>query len=384
MRHLDGFIARPDGSTQPGRVSFSERIESVGPAAGAVPADYILPGLVDLQVNGGGGVSVSSASVEALEALSLKLAGEGTVAWLATAITAPLEQIERVDAAVAAAMAPYGGADRAGATILGLHLEGPFIAPSRLGAHPPFALEPRGAALERVLKLSSLRLLTLAPELPGACEAVERLCARGVAVSIGHTEATFAETGAALTAGARMFTHLFNVMRPLDHREPGAIGAALAADQAYAAVIADGVHVHPEVLRLVYRAKGASGMILVTDRVSVAEDKAQPGFGASGAGGVSTAPPASLERAKLSAGAARLPDGRLAGSVISMLDGMRVVVEKVGVSVGEAALMAATNPAQVLGHGGRGLIEAGARADLLVVDRGLGLRAVFIGGREVR
>jgi N-acetylglucosamine-6-phosphate deacetylase len=359
MKRLRGLIARADGSTLPGTVGFGETIESVE-AGGGDTIDYIVPGFIDLQVNGARTSDVMSASADVLRELSAELAREGTTAWLATAITSSLVRIEAVAAAIAEAAA-------ASDTILGMHLEGPFISAARLGAHPPLNLEPRGAALERVAALPALRMITLAPELDGALGAVAGLSARGVAVSLGHTDASLEQAQAAVAAGARMFTHTFNAMAPLNHRHPGAAAAAMLPSRAWAAVIADGVHVHPEMLRLLYRARGAAGICLTSDRV------------ATGA----TAGTSPLAAAVVVNGAARMPDGRLAGSVSSMLDAVRIMVERVGASVGEAALMAATNPARVLGLGERGRIEAGARADLLVLGPGLELKAVFIGGREL-
>src|SRR5262249_55980547 len=158
--------------------------------------------------------------------ISKHLAREGTTAWLPTAVTSPIDKIEQVHRAIAEAIEIQARDDSAGARILGMHLEGPFISPMRLGAHPPLNLDPRGEALEH------LKLITLAPELPGALDAIRRLSARGVVVSIGHTNATFEEASAGIAAGARMFTHLFNAMRPLNHRDPGVIAAALTNDVA--------------------------------------------------------------------------------------------------------------------------------------------------------
>jgi N-acetylglucosamine-6-phosphate deacetylase len=361
MKRLRGLIARADGSTVAGVVGFGATIETVdGAGGGAEATDYIVPGFIDLQVNGRGATDVMNASAGALCELSAELAREGTIAWLATAITSPLERIEAVAATIAEA-ANVSGA------ILGMHLEGPFISASRLGAHPAFNLEPRGTALERVAALPALRMITLAPELDGALAAVAALSARGVAVSLGHTGASLEQAQAAVAAGARMFTHTFNAMAPLDHRHPAVAAAAMLPSPAWAAVIADGVHVHPAMLRLLYLARGAGGICLTTDRV------------ATGA----TAGASPLAAATVADGAARMPDGRLAGSVISMLDAVRIMVERAGASVGEAALMAATNPARVLGLGARGKIEAGAIADLLVLGPRLELKAVLIGGREL-
>jgi N-acetylglucosamine-6-phosphate deacetylase len=251
-----------------------------------------------------------------------------------------------------------------------MHLEGPFISPLRLGAHPTLNLEPRGDAFERVLAMRALRLITLAPELPGGIEAIQRLAARDVVVSIGHTNATLDEANAGIAAGARMFTHLFNAMRPLNHRDPGVIAAALAPSAAVAAIIPDAVHVHPAILRLAFEVRGRSGLILVTDKVALAQT--------SGGGKM-----VGRARATIRDGAARLDDGTLAGSIISMLDGVRVMVEKAGVTIGDAAVMAATNPARLIGANDRGQIQVGARADLILLNRALELKSVLISGREI-
>jgi N-acetylglucosamine-6-phosphate deacetylase len=367
MRRLHGLIARADGSTVAGVVGFGETIDSVEVGGSADAADYLLPGFIDLQVNGRDVIDVMDASAGELCELSAEIAREGTTAWLPTAITSPLARIEAVAAKIAEATAAPAGAIGTIGAILGMHLEGPFISSARLGAHPAHNLEPRGEALERVAALPALRMITLAPELEGALEAVAQLGVRGVAVSLGHTDATLEQAQAAVSAGARMFTHTFNAMAPLDHRNPPAAAAAMLPSPAWAAVIADGVHVHPAMLRLLFLARGAGGICLTTDRVAT--------------GTVSGASP--LAAAAVAGGAARMPDGRLAGSVISMLDAVRVMVDRAGASVGEAALMASANPARVLGLGDRGRIEAGAIADLIVLGPGLELKAVFIGGREL-
>ena len=170
-------------------------------------------------------------------------------------------------------------------------------------------------------------------------------------VSIGHTNATLDEANAGIDAGARMFTHLFNAMRPLNHRDPGVIAAALAPSPAMPALIPDGVHVHPAMLRLAVDARGKDGIILVTDKVALAQT--------SGAENI-----VGRARATIRDGAARLADGTLAGSIISMLDGVRVMVDKAGVSIGDAAVMAATNPAKLVGANDRGRIQTSARAPI--------------------
>jgi N-acetylglucosamine-6-phosphate deacetylase len=373
MRTLSGEIARADGTLTRGQITFSDRIVEIH-AAPIRSDDYILPGFIDLQVNGSHGIDVMTAAPGALAVLTRHLAKEGTTAWLPTAVTAPLERIERAHGVIAEAMAAQASdreVSEGAARILGMHLEGPFISPQRLGAHPPLNLEPHGEALDRVAALAELKLLTLAPELPGALDAIGRMTGRGVAVSMGHTNATLEEARTGIDAGARMFTHLYNAMRPLGHRDPGAVAAALAPSAARPALIPDGVHVHPEMLRLAYRTRGAAGLILTTDKVVLAgtDPRAELAVGRA--------------RAKIDRGAARLLDGTLAGSIISMLDGVRLMVNEVGAPVGEAAVMAAGNPAAVLGLGDRGRLELRARADLIVLSRGLELKAVFLGGREL-
>ena len=368
---LSGLIARPDGSLLRGRVTFTDRITALETASNG-GNDYILPGFVDLQVNGSHGIDVMNASPDEIAMLSRHLAREGATAWMPTAVTAPIEKIAQVHESIADAYenSRQASSDNS-AAILGMHLEGPFISPLRLGAHPTLNLEPRGDAFERVLAMRALRLITLAPELPGGIEAIRRLAARDVVVSIGHTNATLDEADAGIAAGARMFTHLFNAMRPLNHRDPGVIAAALAPSPAFAAIIPDAVHVHPAMLRLAVAARGKDGIILVTDKVALAQTSGvEKNVGRA--------------RAAIRDGAARLADGTLAGSIISMLDGVRVMIEKAGVSLGDAAVMAATNPAKLVGANDRGRIDVGARADLIVLSPALELKSVHIGGREIK
>jgi N-acetylglucosamine-6-phosphate deacetylase len=372
MRTLSGRIAAADGSLVQGGISFTDTISAIEPAAGG-PADYILPGFIDLQVNGSHGIDVMNASADAILEIAAKLAHEGTTAWMPTAVTSPIERIEQVHRAIAQAIERQKGGGASGtARILGMHLEGPFISPVRLGAHPKLNLEPRGDAFERVLALEHLKILTLAPELDGAMEAIRRLSDRGVVVSLGHTNATLEEAEAGIAAGARMFTHLFNAMRPLGHRDPGVITAALTSTAAMPAIIPDAVHVHPRIMRLVYRARGAAGMILTTDKVSLAGAPADASM------------PVGRARAQVIEGAARLPDGTIAGSVISMLEGLRRMVREAGAGVGEAALMAASNPAALLGIQERGRLQAGSISDMIVLNPEMELKSVFVAGRELK
>jgi N-acetylglucosamine-6-phosphate deacetylase len=370
---LHGMLACADGVSFSSKVTFSERIEAIEPAP-ADCGDQIVPGLIDLQVNGFGRYDVMAGSVADIVAIARALPAEGVVAFLPTAITAPLEQLERVHNAVleaAACIEQQPGYAR----ILGLHLEGPFISPLRLGIHPPLSLEPQGEALERVLAMAKLRLVTLAPELAGALDAIARFAMRDVVAAIGHSDATLEQAMDAVSAGARMFTHLFNAMRPIHHRVPGVAAAGLLRSLAFAALIADGVHVHPSMLRLAYNARGPQGLILTSDRVAQGNGEEQytkAALHANAGQNTRTLDPA-----------VRRDDGTLAGSLSSLLDGVRLMVQTTGATVAQAVLMAAGNPARLLALPQQGAITLGARADLLVLDRELKLKAVFIAGQEI-
>ncbi|HJU29115.1 MAG TPA: N-acetylglucosamine-6-phosphate deacetylase [Candidatus Binataceae bacterium] len=364
-----------------GILSFDDRIARFERRVQRIE-DRLLPGFIDLQINGAFGIDVMSATVDELLILSRRLLDEGTTAWLPTVITSPLEAIERCDRIIAEAMASQrelehlwsaGSKHPPGAAILGMHLEGPFISPARRGAHPPLNLLPQADALERVLRLKTLKLITLAPELDGALEAIGRLAGAGKAVSLGHSDATFDQAMDGVAAGARMFTHAFNAMRPLHHREPGIAGAALDAD-AFTAIIPDGVHVHPAVLRTIWFRHQPGRTLFTTDRIAPAEAE---NCAAKAFGGL-------IGELKVAGAAGRTADGTLAGSVITMLDGVRLMNDYARIGFFGAFRAACANPAAVLGlHKDRGTLDLGARADLLLFDRDFKLKTVFVGGREI-
>ena len=379
LSQLSGTLCMPGPSLKPeyATVTFDRRITRVTRRRTAF-GDFLLPGFIDLQINGAFGIDVMAASAEDLLRLSHCLAHEGTTAWLPTVITSPLDTIERCDAVIAEAMAAQheserasrrGGADAVGATILGMHLEGPFISPQRLGAHPPLNVLPQGDVLERILALKSLRLITLAPELPGALDAIPGLVARGVTVSIGHTDADYETAVAGLKAGARMFTHLFNAMPPFHHRTPGPIGAAAREPGPTVTLIPDGVHLHPATLRLCQ----ALHVAFVTDRVAFASADESPAtlFGHP------------CEGASQDSRVVRLADGTLAGSTITMRDAALMMARDLGGGMEGAERVTALNPANALQIRDRGRIYPKCRADLILLDPQLNLKAVFIGGREL-
>ncbi len=349
-----------DGALVPGDVEIAGgRIARVG-VSGPNGRGIASPGFVDLQVNGFGGVDFLDSDAAGYRRAGEALLETGVTAYLPTFITSPEDQL----LAAVDEVPLDGGAPR----ILGIHLEGPFLAPGRLGTHPPLARrDPDPSLLERLLASERIRLMTLAPELQGADELIDLLLRRGVTVSCGHTDATADEANAAFDRGVRTVTHLFNAMRPLRHRDPGIAGAALARDDVVVQVILDGVHLAPETAQLVWRA-AAGRVALVTDAVSGAGVQ----DGSYSLGGFEV---------KIRDGVARGPDGQLAGSVLTMIEAVRNL-HALGVPLGEALEAASTVPTGVLGLPDLGRLQPGAPADIVVVDDNLQIERVLVEGRE--
>jgi N-acetylglucosamine-6-phosphate deacetylase len=318
------------------------------------------PGFVDLQVNGFGGVDFLEADTDGYRRAGEALLETGVTAYQPTFITAPEETL----------LAALGEvpAQTDGPRILGVHLEGPFLSPGRLGTHPPEARrDPDPALLERLLAAGRVRTMTLAPELPGADALIALLRERSVAVSLGHSDATAEEANAAFDQGVRTVTHLFNAMRPFTHRDPGIAGAALARDDVIVQIILDGIHLAAATASLVWRAAGGR-VALVTDAIA--------GAGAGGSDGSYSL--GSLE-VQLRDGIVRGPDGVLAGSVLTMIEAVRNL-HALGVPLPEALRAASTVPARVLRLREVGRIEVGRRADVVVLGEGLEIESVFVGG----
>jgi N-acetylglucosamine-6-phosphate deacetylase len=319
------------------------------------------PGFVDLQVNGFGGVDFGSADADGYRRAGEALLDTGVTAYQPTLITAPEDEL-------VAALHEVPAHDAAGPRILGVHLEGPFLSPARMGAHPATARrDPDRALLQRLLAAGPVAYVTLAPELQGAHELIGLLLERDVVVSCGHTDATAAEAAAAFDLGVGTVTHLFNAMRPLGHREPGIAGAALVRDDVVVQVILDGHHLAPETAQLVWRA--APGRVaLVTDAIAAAGTDERH----SRLGGVEV---------EISDGVARRPDGVLAGSVLNMIQAVRNL-HALGAPLVDAVAAATSVPARAAGRPELGVLRPGGEADLVVLDDRLELRLVLRAGRE--
>ena len=316
------------------------------------------PGFVDLQVNGFGGVDFLEADEAGYRTAGEALLATGVTAFLPTLITAPEEQI-----VAALSEVPLNGTVP---RILGVHLEGPFLAPSRLGTHPAASRrDPDRALLERLLAAGPVRLMTLAPERDGADVLIDVLQAHGVSISCGHTDANAQEANAAFDRGVHTVTHLFNAMRPFNHRDPGIAGVALARDDVIVQVIVDGVHLAPDTARLVWRSAGGR-VALVTDAIS----GAGTGDGSYSLGGLEV---------EMRDGVARGPDGVLAGSSLTMIEAVRNLHE-LGVPLADVLDAATAVPASVIGATDVGRIEIGAIADLVVLGDDLELERVLVGG----
>jgi N-acetylglucosamine-6-phosphate deacetylase len=328
----------------------------------------ICPGFIDLQVNGGGGALLTEApAIETVERMARAWVRTGTTSILPTAVTADEDNMARALAAVHEAMQR----PTRGARVLGAHLEGPFINPVRKGAHDERFIRPPDVELfGRLLAAAdgALRLITLAPELPSGHDLIAAARAASVAVSIGHTNATYDEAMRAIEAGAAMGTHLFNGMRPFAQREPGVIGALLESDRVIAGIIADSVHVHPAALALACKAKGPARVALVTDALwSAGEDASAEDLQGRGV--------------LLRGGAWYLNDGTLAGSALSMNVAVRNMRRLAGVPLIDCVRMATATPARVLGMEDEiGVLKPGARADIIVCDDELRVWNVFVGG----
>jgi len=335
-----------------------------------VAEGWICPGFVDIHMHGIGGFDTMDGTPDALKVISRALARHGVTSFLATTMTAPYGELERVLKNLAAMS--RGGLE--GAQLAGIHLEGPWINPRCRGAHREADIVP--PSLQDVRRLYEqaeglIRMVTLAPEQPGALEAIAWLKDRGVICSCGHSGASFALIERAVAAGLSHFTHCFNAMTGMHHREPGVVGAAMYHEQLSADLIADGIHVHPAVMRILCRVKTASRLVLISDAMRAAT----LGEGRYELGG---------QEVEVRNGEARLADGTLAGSLLTLNRAVGNMVTLCGIPLADAVRMAAQTPAEILGLGGKkGRLAAGWDADLIVLGPRFEIVRTYVAGKEV-
>ena len=370
MKRLSGHILTPQGFVA-GDIEFADagriaRITGTPIEMQAVREStepLVLPGFIDLHVHGGGGRDIMEGGDAAARVAELH-ARHGTTALLVTTMTAPTTDLETAFAALKPVCA---GRSARGARVLGVHLEGPYINGGKLGAQPDFARPVDAAELKRLHEMAPIRLITLAPEVPGNMEAIESLVAAGHRVQLGHTLGSYEDGVEALARGARGFTHLFNAMTALHHREPGMVGAALAHAQ-YAEIIPDLLHVHAGAIRVALRAIPC--LYCVTD--STAASGMPDGEYRLG-----------RHRVTKCLGGVRLADGTLAGSTLTMDQALRNLVEVLGLDLADASRRVSTHAADYIGATDRGRLVAGAWADAAVLDRDLNLMDVYVEGASI-
>ncbi len=365
MREIVGGRLVIGDAVVPGRVVMDDGvIAEVVPDAAYAGGPFVAPGFIDVHVHGWGGHDATGDSA-ALSGMARALIRQGVTSFLPTAPTLAEAELPRFADRVRTWM-PEAPAD--GAEPLGFNLEGPFIAPARKGAHDPALLRTPAdldpAIIDAVL--DGLRIMTIAPELPGALALIRRLRDLGVAPSIGHSQATLEEARAGFAAGGLTTTHLFNAMSGVDHRLPGLAVAAMTDDAAYTELIADGLHVHPALWPMITRTKPADRLVLVSDALPLAG----MGDGRTRVGG--------LEVDVRGGKATLLGTDTLAGSTIALDSAVRNL-NREGLSLPRAVQAASSNPAALLGAGDRGRIEVGRLGHLVVLDEALRVQRVLRG-----
>lgn len=371
----DGQIAQDHAIiVQDGKITYSGPNDDCPSLKGYAVLDgsekswTLAPGFIDLQFNGGYGEDFT-ANPHSITSVAARLPETGVVALLPTFITSPLDDYSEKLEATLHAQKPAQGIPP-GSMVLGAHIEGPFLNPDSRGAHNASLFrDPTPQALEYLDPRQAIRLLTLAAEKPGGLHAVRALTGDGIVVSIGHSQATYEEAQAAFKAGVSYATHLFNAMPPLHQRKPGLIGALLTQSSVRCGLIVDGIHVHPAMVKLAYQCLGANGITLVTD--AMAAMGMPPGTYAIGD-----------QTVIVDETGAHLENGTLAGSILSMDQAVRNMMQFSGCSLAEAVRMASTTPAEVLGlQDHLGHVLSGYPANLVLLDAGGQVQATWIEGR---
>ena len=351
-----------------------EAIEIPSGATEVKVAGCIAPGFIDIHNHGGGGRDVMEASAEAMEVICRLLASFGTTSFYPTTGSAATADILRSVEFLADCVERSASSGHGRTHPLGIHMEGPYLSPKRRGAHPEkFVVEPTLDAYRAFARAAKgqLRIMTIAPEIGHATEVIEEMLGSGVQPSIGHTDATYEEADRAARLGARQATHMFNAMRPFRHRDPGVIAKVLSDPSIKAELIADGVHVDPKAIDMLYRAKGSGGIVLISDGISATgmPDGVYEVVGL---------------QVEVKEGVCRY-QGTLAGSVLTLDQAVRNMIEFTGMPAGEAIRMATLNTAKLMGVEDRkGCLKTGADADLLLLSDDLRIEKVYARGVEVQ
>jgi N-acetylglucosamine-6-phosphate deacetylase len=379
-----GRVLTPTGEiTDAGIVIRDGVIEELGPREGMrLPAGAeeisrtdktALPGFVDVHIHGAGGRDVMEGSPEALSGVTKTVARHGTTSFVATTVTASPDDTIRSVEGIARYISQQHETDEVRAEVLGIHFEGPFLSPARRGVHPPEWLKlPSAELLERLLQAAAgnAQILTIAPELLGAMPCIDAARNAGMVVAVGHTDATYEQTRAAIAHGVRHAVHVYNAMRPFSHRDSGVIGAVLTSPEVSAELIADGVHVDETAMKVLLQAKGPQHMILISDGISA-----------------TGMPDGTYMLGKLevtvSGGICRNSEGKLAGSTLTLDRALRNIV-RLGIPLHDAVRMLTLNPAALLGiEFKKGALRIGADADIVLLDEDLQLVNVWVRGTQV-
>jgi len=366
---LEGDIVTPQGvitghlEVEHGRIAAVSGSPIAVTRAGEGGRPILLPGFIDTHVHGGGGRDTMEGG-DAIATIARRHARHGTTALLATTMTAPVGEIEAALKALGPVCRERG---RQSARVLGVHLEGPYISPDKLGAQPAHAIPATLEEVQRLNEFAPIKVLTIAPEMEGHLALIGPLRDAGIRVQIGHSAGGYDDGVAAIQAGAAGFTHLFNAMTGLHHREPGMVGAALAHGE-HAELIPDLMHVHPGAIRVALRS--IPGLFCVTDSTAAAG-----------------MPDGEYRLGEYTVqkclGGVRLADGTLAGSALTMDQALRNLVQVLGLDLMDAARRVSTAAAEYLGLADRGRLAPGAWADVVVMDEALNLRRVFVEGEEI-
>ncbi len=349
-------------------VSLEDALPAPSPGAEVIDARgfHVVPGLIDLQLNGAFGLDFT-ANPDDIWAVAGQITRFGVTTFLPTIITSPPGTVGRGQAVVMQGPPP----GFKGAAAPGLHIEGPFLSEARKGAHnPDYFRRPSLAEVARWTPAEGIRLVTLAPELPGVLEVISWLAAQGVVVSAGHSSASYDEALRGFDAGIRCGTHLFNAMSGLNHREPGLVGALLATPGITVGLIPDGVHVHPAAVGMAWQIKGSAGLTPVSDAMAALG-----------------MPPGTYQLAGFAVTvdetSARLADGTLAGSILAPNAALRNLVRFTGCSLAEAVAAMTGTPAGLLGLERKGRLSPGCDADITILDSELNVVMTLVGGQVV-